>query len=289
MVSPPSLTAVRADITPDESPPAAKKPKLDAVAKSLSSLDQAIEQLQGIRQTIATEGRSTTALNRAITTAAAAADKAAAAALEAFADDDDESPEPHQHQLSTIPTILVELEAKPLAANFAWMAPDGISAAKLELHRICTPEIALDCLRAMANGIEASRANPAIPPAQTNDMGCWLAQKKPPANRRHVHMPPILPRMKTRAPSGAGRAAHRRKEQFVHRLAIRAWGTMEQVLEMIETDKQVSHLCHNGNCFKPEHLVLETSRANDARDRCGVKKGEGVCTCGQVPSCLQIL
>jgi hypothetical protein len=48
-------------------------------------------------------------------------------------------------------------------------------------------------------------------------------------------------------------------------------------------DDQASHLCHNRNCIKKEHLVWEDANANQRRLRC---QREKVCVCRLEVKCL---
>lgn len=50
-----------------------------------------------------------------------------------------------------------------------------------------------------------------------------------------------------------------------------------------QEDEQASHLCHNGKCVHPDHLVWEPVAANMRRVRCA---REGECVCGNEIKCL---
>lgn len=45
----------------------------------------------------------------------------------------------------------------------------------------------------------------------------------------------------------------------------------------------VSHICHNPICIRPQHLILETHTINMERMGC---KMRGICTKGHFPYCL---
>lgn len=62
---------------------------------------------------------------------------------------------------------------------------------------------------------------------------------------------------------------------FLHHMALVAEGRGHELLaaSLIEGDAgdaeyQVSHLCHNGKCFNPAHLVVETGADNRSRNNC---------------------
>ena len=67
------------------------------------------------------------------------------------------------------------------------------------------------------------------------------------------------------------RAAYIRK--YVHHVA------MLKKLQQIELDPglEVSHLCHNKACIKPEHMTTEPNLINMARNACAsVRKSRGI-------------
>jgi len=43
----------------------------------------------------------------------------------------------------------------------------------------------------------------------------------------------------------------------------------------------ISHICHNGQCLNPKHLLIEPALKNLSRNSC-----RGECECGNVPPCF---
>jgi hypothetical protein len=186
---------------------------------------------------------------------------------------------------NVLPPIAALARALPEAHHPAspLRSPNGATKTERELLVVCTPEIARRSLLGQLDGLPARGPAEAIRPAITNARGCWLSQARGQQNGGHCQMAPLFARMRTRAANGAGAVAQRRMPQLLHRLAIRAWGTHDQQRQMIEGRSEVSHLCHEPNCFNPVHLVLEVHHENMARRECARL---GVCACGLQPQCI---
>lgn len=60
------------------------------------------------------------------------------------------------------------------------------------------------------------------------------------------------------------------KKMYLHCLALIADSRVEELGWCTQANNrfQVSHLCHNGGCFNPEHLVVEEAALNKARNSC---------------------
>jgi hypothetical protein len=70
---------------------------------------------------------------------------------------------------------------------------------------------------------------------------------------------------------------------FAHQLGAVAAGLGQMLMNTVTNaaSYQVSHLCHNGSCFNPEHLTIESAVLNKARNTC---QGQviTICSCGQI-------
>lgn len=101
-----------------------------------------------------------------------------------------------------------------------------------------------------------------------------LAERLPVAADPH---PPLSP------PADATKA-QQKIPQLVHRLAIRAWGTMVQQRRLIERQWDVSHRCHKPSCFNPDHLEVELHADNmRRRNMCEPLRQ---CRCGLPNQCI---
>ena len=60
------------------------------------------------------------------------------------------------------------------------------------------------------------------------------------------------------------------KKMYLHQLALIADGRIDELGWCTQASGkfQVSHLCHNGGCHNPRHLVVEESDRNKARNSC---------------------
>jgi hypothetical protein len=135
------------------------------------------------------------------------------------------------------------------------------SAAKRELHRICTPKATARWLIHMTGGGAKRRPNHAYhSPSTTNAKGCWIAAAGSALDSGYRVAAPFIPRRH-------GPLASLRSHP-IHRLAMRAWGSWELQRAMLEQGHHVSHLCHNRACYNPSHLTVEDSDANIARHAC---------------------
>jgi hypothetical protein len=105
-----------------------------------------------------------------------------------------------------------------------------------------------------------------VKPATTNDKGCWLAGANPDSKGDgYVAVRPLVAASGTR--SAKGTRAPKRAEQYVHRLAIKAWKGETEVKRMYQggTANEVSHRCDEPSCFNPDHLLIEDHGANEKR------------------------
>lgn len=110
-----------------------------------------------------------------------------------------------------------------------------------------------------------------ISTATTNDLGCSLTQVTPKESGICVLS---IRGVNTKATM-----------QQVERIAVRTWGTPEDLRRLLESDDyRVSHRCHNKACFNYDHLVVELKPVSRGRKIC---KDDGECPCPVgTPSCL---
>lgn len=158
-----------------------------------------------------------------------------------------------------------------------------LSKAGKELINICTRAVSMATLLQVTTGYKHRTSDIRTAPALTNTKKCWLAQgTKNKGGTGHVAIRPVLPASGTRVTNGTERTT-RRSQQFVHRLAIRAWGSLGEIERMIKggSQNEVSHLCDEGECYNPEHLILESHSDNEKRKH----KGRA-CSCN--PPCIII-
>ena len=169
--------------------------------------------------------------------------------------------------------------APPLPVDFA----NGMEFSKAERNLLdfCSPQVGLQTLLGIANGVKPRGLAP-LEPADSNEIGCWLAYASEPSPV-HVTTALDLPRMTTKAPKGSGQMAMRRSSQLVHRVSVMTWKGDDDRRKMLVLREEVSHLCHHGNCFRPCHLVLETGLRNQQRKRCHVGRK---CLCKLEPMCI---
>jgi hypothetical protein len=162
--------------------------------------------------------------------------------------------------------------------------PADATKAQQELLSVCTPTVAARSLVGLARGLPARGPAPAIAAATTNHLGCFLSSSRGQQNGGHCQMAPLFPRATTRAPNGVGAQRAKKIPQLVHRLAIRAWGTMVQQHRLIERQWDVSHRCHKPACFNPEHLEVELHADNmRRRNMCEPLRR---CRCGLPNQCI---
>lgn len=86
--------------------------------------------------------------------------------------------------------------------------------------------------------------------------GCWLSTRSPAHTSGYI-------KVNLRNTERIGFSP------YIHQLSLIAVGRREELnLSLGDSDLQVSHLCHNPNCFNPNHLVIEPSRLNKSRNDC---------------------
>lgn len=153
--------------------------------------------------------------------------------------------------------------------------------SKVELWEVLTPATARATLRRLATGYPRDRTAAAVAPATTNATACWLASATD-NQSGHVAVRPFVARSGRRVPNGSARTP-RRSAQFVHRLAVLGWHEWGEVVRMVENGGrwEVSHLCGQGRCFNPLHLVVESHSANEIRKHLN----GGICRCR--PACIR--
>lgn len=93
-------------------------------------------------------------------------------------------------------------------------------------------------------------------------LGCWLSGNVP-SHKEYVK----VNLRNTKHPLHPGRKIG--IQLFAHQLAIVADGRGNQLGATTSGQGyEISHLCHNGACFNPNHLVVEPRGLNQARNSC---------------------
>lgn len=129
----------------------------------------------------------------------------------------------------------------------AGLVPDG----HIAMLKTIPPEWARDKL-------ESTRAV-----SLDNDTGCWFTNAKP---RKGLYTRINL--VGTKHPSGDGLIGFK---VYRHSLGVVAKGEAP-LLTLASMGYQISQLCHNGGCFRPEHLEMEPAELNTARNECQGKR-----------------
>jgi hypothetical protein len=135
-------------------------------------------------------------------------------------------------------------------------------------------------------------------PASTNDLGCWLTN----ACRWHQawglsnfagspYYPSVTPLAEELPRVGSSGLEQEAKNQMQlgARVVLRAFGTWQDVLNLAtDRDWTASHLCHNGMCVRPGHLVVESMTYNNGRKPCGVRLSDAdTHDCLHLPACIR--
>ena len=186
--------------------------------------------------------------------------------------------------LSSVPPSALAAGALTMAmtiplAEFDLNPPPGSSSKALrELFHVVTPEIARQTLLDQLTGLPGYKRRPTYDLATTNELGCWIAALEPPKGHgEHVGVRPSIPELSSKGLSQGTKFTKdgRREQQFLHRLSIRAWGSQQDLERMFSGAGcprggkwEVSHLCSNAKCFRPNHLVVESHSANERRKSC---------------------
>jgi Zinc-binding loop region of homing endonuclease len=156
-----------------------------------------------------------------------------------------------------------------------------------------TPKQAAWSLYGMCRGY-SSKAGPIAPAELRGPYGCWISKARTHLHGGHCQMIPWLeasgPRSNVRLGGGLKNLALKRQPQTLHRLAVRAWKPLSEVRLILEDSAsagtpgfEVSHLCHQPDCFNPDHLTIERKARNNLRNEC---PKFGQCVCRQQPPCL---
>ncbi|EHK48539.1 hypothetical protein TRIATDRAFT_18900, partial [Trichoderma atroviride IMI 206040] len=105
---------------------------------------------------------------------------------------------------------------------------------------------------------------------------CWFTSAKPLKGQfTRINLD------KTPHPSGQG---HIGLKVYRHRLAMVAKGEA-LLLSITSKTWQISHLCRNKGCFRPEHVEMEPAELNAARDECRGKSIFMLPNCGVLHPC----
>jgi hypothetical protein len=100
-------------------------------------------------------------------------------------------------------------------------------------------------------------------PRNTNECSCLLSTKASGHDNGYVRV--NLRNTQSRLP-GRGNISC---SPYLHQVAIIAKGELDTLRDTGKSGAhQVSHLCHNANCFNSDHLQVETSALNKDRNAC---------------------
>jgi Zinc-binding loop region of homing endonuclease len=96
-------------------------------------------------------------------------------------------------------------------------------------------------------------------PPRTTALGCWITNNAPAHPNGYV---------KVNLRNTYYGESKLEIQPFLHQLSVVAKGRGSQLPVTANGEYEISHLCHNGGCFNPEHLVIEPSALNKARNSC---------------------
>ncbi|KAL7894194.1 zinc-binding loop region of homing endonuclease domain-containing protein [Trichoderma sp. SZMC 28014] len=165
-------------------------------------------------------------------------------------------------QISTIP--------KPIPrSNTPDLVLDARLRIKQELNSMCAifePDAQLAMLKTLPPEWARDKLESTRTVSLDNDAGCWFSDTKP-KKRQYT----ILSLYLTPHPSQEGFVG---LTVYRHRLALVAKGEAP-LLALSPRDYDISPLCHNEGCFRPEHLEMEPIKLNRVRSEC---RGKSILT-----------
>lgn len=102
----------------------------------------------------------------------------------------------------------------------------------------------------------------------TTELKCWICGNEP----AHENGYKVVNLLNTNTQVG-GHPPNTKigiKKMYMHHLALIADGRVNELGWCTQASKkfQVSHLCHNGGCVNPGHLMVEESTLNKDRNSC---------------------
>lgn len=101
----------------------------------------------------------------------------------------------------------------------------------------------------------------------TTDLQCWIAGGS--ESHENGYKAVNLANTYSQVP-GKERTKIDIRKVYLHHLSLIADGRLDELGWCTQANNrfQVSHLCHNGGCFNPAHLVVEESGRNKDRNTC---------------------
>lgn len=157
--------------------------------------------------------------------------------------------------------------------------PDGLTGEESSWRKLLqVPAPPVDTQITPGVGKSAAITNERVPLLVTkilcgcwchNVTNCWVSEfciKPESAPYATIHIP---------APGKKGK----NNKVLVSHLMLRFYGRM-----LPTKGYQISHLCHNPQCFNPAHLVVEIISTNNKRKACS--GGGGACTCKVASRCV---
>lgn len=135
----------------------------------------------------------------------------------------------------------------------AYQIPLGVNFENMSL---ITPEHARELIDAR---MEVKR--------QDRELGCWTSKLAEDAGKTYAEV--NLRNTYSRLP-GHTKTKIGIVKLYLHQVALIGKNDLERLSWCTQANSifQVSHLCHNPRCFNPNHLVVEESALNKARNIC---------------------
>ena len=97
---------------------------------------------------------------------------------------------------------------------------------------------------------------------QTNAINCWISDLAPGHQNGYVK----INLRNSPVPGEPGKKIG--VSPWLHQLAVVASGRGPTLRLTTDGEYHVSHLCHNGSCFNPAHVIVEESELNEKRKGC---------------------